>query len=300
MTPIEKNFPIIQKTFDKEFYLKGEYSEKLQFSDYLLLNWKNNTYIIENPESSHKEAVFPPHPESAYLSSLIPNPTQNQKYFLDVGIGSGILSIDAAKKGWKTIGVDINPKAIKIASINANLNDVHCKFQIDDLARNQKENFFDFCIANLPFEPTPSDKLNFIHSDGGEYGDKLIKEFIPVVENLMKKDGFVILPSFSLFKNNESDLEKHLKGLNKTNFLRAIIRLSQPLELSLLSLRFENSKNAYNYLTKEGYSHFVIDVGMLKKTNEKSEFIGVLYRNNIADRSWIMPLERKCFKKVKH
>jgi len=299
MTTIETNFPIIQNPFDKESYLKGEYSDKLQFSDYLLLNWRNNTYIIETPESSHKEAVFPPHPESAYISSLIPHPKRNQKYFLDVGVGSGILSIDAAKKGWKTIGVDINPKAIKIASINAKLNDVQCKFQIDNLAKNQNENFFDFCIANLPFEPTPSGKLNFTHSDGGVYGDKLIKEFIPIVENLMKTDGFVILPSFSLFKNDESDLEKHLKGLNKINFSKAIIRLSQPLELSLLSSRFENSRDAYKYLTKEGYSHFVIDVGLLKKTNEESGFIGILDRKDIADRSWIMPLVRNSFKKVK-
>ena len=299
MTEIEKVFSFIPKTFNKEFYLKGEYSERLKFSEYFLFNWRKNTYILENPESCLQDAVFPPHPESAYLSSLIPS-TLIQKNFLDVGVGSGILSIDAAKKGWKVVGVDINKKALKIASINAKLNDCrNIQYKYDDLAKSQEKDFFDCCIANLPFEPTPLGKTNFIHSDGGNYGDKLIKDFIPIVENLMKIDGYVVLPSFSLLKNNKSILEKHLEELSNTNFIRGIIRLSLPLELSLLSYRFENSKKAYSELTKEGYSHFVIDIGLLKKTKEESSFIGILNKNDTADRSWIMPLGRSSFTKVK-
>lgn len=313
MSKITDIFPFIPKSFDKETFWKGAYSSKLPSSNYLLFNWKKNTYIVENPENTRREAVFPPHPESVYLSSLIPHPesaylssliphVKNKKTFLDVGIGSGILSIDAAQKGWNTVGVDVNNDAIKIASINAKLNDVDakCKFQIDDLARKQQENSFDFCIANLPFEPTPSDKINFIHSDGGDYGDKLIIDFIPIVEKLMKTDGFVVIPSFSLFKNNESKLEKHLKELNNTNFIKGIIRLSKPLELSLLSSRFDNSKNVYNYLKEEGYSKFVVDIGLLKKTGGETSFIGILDNSNIADKSWTMPLERGGFTKVQH
>lgn len=298
MSILSKTFPFIAGIFDKKTFLQGEYSNKLQSSNYYLFNWRKYTYIIENPENSHKESVFPPHPESAYLTSLIPTPTQIQKNFLDVGVGSGILSIDAAKKGWKTIGVDINKKALKMASINAKLNDAQCRLRYDDLAKNQEENFFDFCVANLPFEPTPSQKINFLHSNGGEYGDKLITEFIPIIERKMKIDGVVILPSFSLFKNNESRIEKHLKELNNSCFMRGIVRLSRPLELTLLSSRFEDSKNVYNYLTKEGYSHFVIDIGLLKKTNEESSFIEILDKKDTADKSWTMPLGRSSFSTV--
>ena len=299
MSTINTIFPFIQEEFDKETFLIGEYSSKLTSSEYRLLNWKGNTYVIEDTESSHIDAVFPPHPESAYLTSLIPNREKihgkNEGSFLDVGVGSGILTIDAAKKGWRTTGVDINPKALRVASINAALNYAQCQFQEDDLARGQQAGSFDFCVANLPFEPTPENRQNFIHSDGGKYGDKLIIDFIPIIEKKIKIDGYVILPSFSLLKNNESRLEKHFKEIDESSFIRSIIRLSKPLKLALLSYRFKDRKNAYDYLTAEGYSHFVIDIGLLKKTKDESSFIGILNKSSVADKSWIMPLVQRSF-----
>lgn len=54
---------------------------------------------------------------------------------LDVGCGSGILSIAAYKLGFESVrGIDNDPDAVRIAGENAAANDVTASFQTEDLA----------------------------------------------------------------------------------------------------------------------------------------------------------------------
>lgn len=55
--------------------------------------------------------------------------------FLDIGCGSGILSIAAAKLGFSPVtSVDNDPDAVRIAAENASANNAHCRFKEGDLA----------------------------------------------------------------------------------------------------------------------------------------------------------------------
>ena len=71
------------------------------------------------------------------------------KSLLDIGSGTGILSIAAKKLNVaKTIGIDIDPITIKIAQENAKLNKVKCTFKegstLDDI-----KSTFDIVMANI-------------------------------------------------------------------------------------------------------------------------------------------------------
>jgi methylase of polypeptide subunit release factors len=74
---------------------------------------------------------------------------------LDFGCGSGVLAIACAKAGARVVGSDINPHAVKLAKLNARLNDVRVEFLQSDRFRGL-ENFkgsVDLIVANTPSLP---------------------------------------------------------------------------------------------------------------------------------------------------
>ena len=61
--------------------------------------------------------------------------TDPRRDVLDVGCGSGILSIAAAKLGFQSVrGIDNDEDAVRIAGENAAVNDIEAAFQTQDLA----------------------------------------------------------------------------------------------------------------------------------------------------------------------
>jgi len=69
---------------------------------------------------------------------------------LDVGIGSGILSIAAAKLGIKKIvGIDIDPIALRHAKQNIEKNNVADRVEIREVSLRKLEDRFDLVVANI-------------------------------------------------------------------------------------------------------------------------------------------------------
>jgi len=66
---------------------------------------------------------------------------------LDLGCGSGILAMGAAKLGLDVIGVDIEPQAIVSANANAERNGLKAEFSQTDIADIAEQ--FDVVVANL-------------------------------------------------------------------------------------------------------------------------------------------------------
>ena len=66
---------------------------------------------------------------------------------LDLGCGSGILAMGAAKLGLDVIGVDIEPQAIVSANANAERNGLKAEFSQTDVADIEEQ--FDVVVANL-------------------------------------------------------------------------------------------------------------------------------------------------------
>lgn len=71
---------------------------------------------------------------------------------LDIGTGTGILAILAAKKGGVVYAVDILDDAVKCAENNASLNLVNIRLIKSDLFAKVPKEKFDVIIANVPQE----------------------------------------------------------------------------------------------------------------------------------------------------
>jgi ribosomal protein L11 methyltransferase len=96
------------------------------------------------------------HPTTAFcleqlVACLVPG---HERSFLDIGAGSGILALAAAKLGYRPVlAFDIDPVAVKVARQNARLNQVArlVRIQRQDLARLPLEGAerYDVICANL-------------------------------------------------------------------------------------------------------------------------------------------------------
>jgi HemK-related putative methylase len=70
---------------------------------------------------------------------------------LDMGTGSGLCAIVAAKHGHHVVAVDSNPEAVRCTQINALLNQVEVQVCISDLFSAVSEQRFDLILFNPPF-----------------------------------------------------------------------------------------------------------------------------------------------------
>ncbi|MFC1467462.1 50S ribosomal protein L11 methyltransferase [Verrucomicrobiota bacterium] len=81
------------------------------------------------------------------LSDEVESPT-----FADIGTGSGILAIAAAKLGWRNIiGVDYDMECMKQSALNAEENGVsdQCEFGFCDITRGWDRGVYDVVCANI-------------------------------------------------------------------------------------------------------------------------------------------------------
>jgi 16S rRNA G1207 methylase RsmC len=82
---------------------------------------------------------------------------------LDLGTGSGVGAIFAARRGYDVVGVDINPEAVRCARINVLLNNLEGRVEIraGDLFAPVAGEQFDLVLFNPPFyRGTPVDRLD--------------------------------------------------------------------------------------------------------------------------------------------
>ncbi|MFM8277956.1 MAG: 50S ribosomal protein L11 methyltransferase [Cyanobium sp.] len=119
------------------------------------------------------DQVFPMYPEQPFFLDHWDMDKLNQAHVLEIGLGSGVLSIGALKAGAKQVtALEINPRAKLFAGFNALLNDVSTRLHIvdgnpTDLWAPVRGSRFDYIISNPPFMPSPPDGQHYFHSGGG-------------------------------------------------------------------------------------------------------------------------------------
>jgi HemK-related putative methylase len=72
---------------------------------------------------------------------------------LDMGTGSGVGAVFAARRGYSVAAVDVNPEAVRCARINALLNGLEAKIDVfeGDLFAPVEHEEFDLVLFNPPF-----------------------------------------------------------------------------------------------------------------------------------------------------
>ena len=107
---------------------------------------------------------------------------------LDLCTGSGVQALIASRYASEAVGVDLNPRAVRFARFNAQLNGIeNVRFHQGDLYAPVSGERFDAILANPPFVPSPHDELGF--RDGGPTGENVLKRIVAGAPAHLCKDG---------------------------------------------------------------------------------------------------------------
>ena len=122
---------------------------------------------------------------------------------LDLGTGSGILAVLAAKKAAQVLAMDLSPLAIHCAKENAKLNGVRTiDFIQGDLFTALNDGVrFDLVLFNAPYLPSEEgETATWIGRSwaGGENGRRVVDRFISEVPAYLKPKGRVLLMQSTL------------------------------------------------------------------------------------------------------
>jgi release factor glutamine methyltransferase len=147
------------------------------------------------------EGVFMPSPNGLfYANSIIINSGER---VIDIGTGSGVLAIMAAKLGAHVEATDIDTRAIVAAERNAYINDAIINYHVGSLFTDLL-NHFDVIMANLPNEivaPEELANLDIVDAkvfEGGERGNEHILSLLNSAKNYMNINSRLYLPIHTL------------------------------------------------------------------------------------------------------
>jgi release factor glutamine methyltransferase len=108
----------------------------------------NDLKLVIEPGIFHPGLFY----SSKFLAGFVQQLELKEKRLLDMGCGSGLLSLVAAQKGAKVVSVDLNDLALKNTVSNAQSNNLDLKAIKSDVFE-QVSGEFDFIIVNPPYYP---------------------------------------------------------------------------------------------------------------------------------------------------
>ncbi len=121
---------------------------------------------------------------------------------LEMGCGSGLISLHAAKAGAEVTAVDINPFAVECTRRNASRNNLRVK-TIESNLFERVEGDFDVIVFNPPYLPEETRSTSWIEKSwsGGEEGSEVAVQFLDVAWKHLLPGGrvYIILSSIGGF-----------------------------------------------------------------------------------------------------
>jgi carbamoyltransferase len=107
---------------------------------------------------------------------------------LDLCCGSGVQGLVASRYARQIVAVDLNPRAVRFARFNAQLNGIaNYEVRAGSLYEAVGNERFDCILANPPFVPSPEQSLKF--RDGGASGENILREIIEGAWQYLNPEG---------------------------------------------------------------------------------------------------------------
>ena len=145
--------------------------------------------ILSDPE------VYPPSEDSIlFIESL---EVSEGERVLEIGCGSGVVSIHCARNGCEVTSGDINPRAVELTRRNAELNGVDIDVRETDVYSNI-DGRFDTILFNLPYLPVDEDGLLAKSWSGGPDGLGPLPELLEGAPEHLNPNGRVVVVVSSL------------------------------------------------------------------------------------------------------
>ena len=142
---------------------------------------KERSYSYKNIRLRISPEVF--HPGFFFSTRFLLNHIQSypikQKTFLELGAGSGLISIYAAQKDAVVTATDINPVAIQYLQKNSLANNVSLSIIESDLFKTIPAQQFDFIAINPPYykkKPSSNKDYAWYCGEHGEFFEGMFKD----------------------------------------------------------------------------------------------------------------------------
>jgi release factor glutamine methyltransferase len=147
--PTPLRFPLRTRALVKLLYLSGRLRGRHRYDDFVLER-VHRTPILVTP------SVFNPkrlRTGDFFASQLSASLIRHDAEVLDMGTGSGVCAVFAARYARRVVAVDINAAAARCAGMNALLNDLEQRIEVrhGDLFAPVPGERFDLILFNPPF-----------------------------------------------------------------------------------------------------------------------------------------------------
>ena len=126
---------------------------------------------------------------STLAQVLVPTGTGS---VLDLGTGSGIQALQAARTASRVIATDVSARALDYARLNAALNAVGLDLRLGSLYAPVAGERFDRIVSNPPFVITPRGATgvpDYTYRDGGRTGDGLVEAVVRGARDHLRPGG---------------------------------------------------------------------------------------------------------------
>jgi HemK-related putative methylase len=125
------------------------------------------------------------------VDAWTPPPQEKEIRVLDLGTGSGVGALFAARRGFRVVAVDVNPEAVRCARVNALLHHLEDRIEArqGDLFAPVAGERFDLVLFNPPFfRGEPADDL-----DRAWRGTDVLERFAAELQTVLKPAGQALL-----------------------------------------------------------------------------------------------------------
>ena len=165
------------------------FEENHRIKSHFQAQWYNGLIFFSDffRWESDRDFVLPIGPAGNYLALLTIR--RRVKSTLDLGCGCGIQSLLAARYSDKVVATDINPRALELTRLNAELNDIHnIETRQGNYLEPVKNQRFDLIVANLPYVIAPEKRL--VYRTVEEPGDSGTHERLKEIPAYLNEGGF--------------------------------------------------------------------------------------------------------------
>jgi methylase of polypeptide subunit release factors len=139
-------------------------------------------------EAGDSEMVLWPNPTSKFLSRF--SVRRHSRATLDLGTGSGILSLGAAKHSDQVIATDVNQRVPSFVAFNARLNGIeNIELMMGDGFAPVAGRKFDLILSNPPFFITP--KSDYLFCDNQMELDQLCRLLVKQAPAHLNEGGYM-------------------------------------------------------------------------------------------------------------
>ena len=181
------------KQLDYKDYLKGT---KQILEDSKLEKEKYNVKVLSKNFIVHPNVFSPKYFNDTELFAKN-IPINKNEEMLEIGPGTGIISIEAINKGAKNIiAVDINPDAVQNTKENIKLHDMEDRIEVrqgnlyEPIEKNEK---FDTIFWNTPFGLVEEVNLPDLEKAVYDPGYKSTEAFIKEAPKYLKENGKLLI-----------------------------------------------------------------------------------------------------------